>query len=71
MTKRVQFWDVFREGLGGILYLVKAISINGIKYKPGVPHNGSQWGGVDFSKLRGKDLAVEEKEDYLVVKGFY
>jgi hypothetical protein len=70
--KRVSFWDIFREGSGGILRLVKTISVNGIKYIPGEPHNGNQWGGVDFFKLRGKDLAVDIKEeDHWIVKGFF
>jgi hypothetical protein len=68
--KRVSFWDVFRSEQGG-LRLLRAISVNGLDYAPGLSHKGNWWGGVDFMRIQGRDLAVKAGPGPWEIKGYY
>jgi hypothetical protein len=70
---RVSFYQVFLEN-GCALGLLRPVSINGLFYSPlsnPLSDKRVQWGGVDFTKLRGRDLAIEATDSFWEIKGFY
>jgi hypothetical protein len=69
---RKSFWDIFRENPDGSLTPTKAISVNGISFGTQATFGpGVSISGLDFHLFRNLDVAVEEKDGTLVLKGFY
>ncbi len=69
---RKKFWEIFRENHDGSLAPIKTISVNGVSFDPQVSFGpGVQFGGVNFHLYKNLDVAVEEREGVLVIKGIY
>jgi len=69
---RYKFLDIFQENPDGSLSPKRAININGITFDRGVSFSpGVSFGGVDFHRFKYLDVAAEEQNGVLVVKGFY
>jgi len=72
MNSRYKFSEIFQENPDGSISPKKAISVNGVTFAVGVSFGpGITFGGVNFHDYKYLDIAVEEKEDILLVKGFY
>jgi hypothetical protein len=69
---RHKFSDIFQENLDGSLKLRVRISVNGIEFDSGIisPIETSL-GGVNFYLYRNLDIATEEQDGILIIKGFY
>ena len=71
-TQKYKFDDLFKKKPNGSFILKKAININGIKFKPGLPfYSGITFGGVDFSQFTDNDIAADDYDNCLEIKGFY
>ena len=71
-VKRYSFWDVFQLLPDGSLMPKRQIHVNGITFGPGVGFGrGVSFGGIDFTQYLGKDIAAEEKDNILIIKGLY
>ena len=69
---RYKFFDIFQENPDGSLSPKRAINVNGISFGPGVSFGqGVSFGGVDFHRFKYSDIAAEEQNGVLVIKGFY
>ncbi len=69
---RKRFWEIFRENPDGSLTPMKTISVNGVLFGSQVSFGpGVQFAGMNFHNYKNLDMAVEEKDDALVIKGFY
>lgn len=72
MLRRYKFLDVFQENPDGSLTPRMRINVNGIEFGPGVSFgSGVVFGGVNFHQYKYLDIAAEEQNGVLVVKGFY
>lgn len=70
--KRYKFLDVFQENPDGSISPKRMINVNGITFGPGVSFGqGVSFGGVDFYQYKYLDIAAEEQNGVLIVKGFY
>jgi hypothetical protein len=66
------FTDIFTENHDGSLSPKRTIIVNGVTSSPGITFNpGVSFGGIDFHKYKYMNIAAEEKDGILVVKGFY
>ena len=66
------FSEVFTENRDGSLSPKRTIIVNGVISSPGITFiSGVSFGGIDFHKYKYMDIAAEEKDGKLVVKGFY
>ncbi len=69
---RYKFLDIFQENSDGSLSPKRVISINGITFSPGVSFSqGVSFGGIDFHRFKYFDIAAEDQNGVLVIKGFY
>ncbi|MFA4845039.1 MAG: hypothetical protein WC654_00570 [Patescibacteria group bacterium] len=69
---RKKFWEIFRENSNGSLTPLRTISVNGVTFNSQVSFGpGVEFAGMNFHRYRNLDIAVEEKDDALVIKGFY
>lgn len=69
---RYKFLDIFRENPNGSLSPKRTISVNGITFGSGVAFSpGVAFGGVDFHRFKYLDIAAEEQDGVLVIKGFF
>ncbi|MBI5793942.1 hypothetical protein HZA87_02540 [Candidatus Uhrbacteria bacterium] len=69
---RKKFWEIFKENPNGSLTPLKTISVNGVEFNSQVSFGpGVNFGGVNFHLFKNLDIAVEEKDHALVIKGFY
>jgi len=67
-----RFYEVFRMNSDQSLSPLRTINVNGVIFGPGVAFGpGVNVGGVDFYKFLGFDIAAEEEEGILIIKGFY
>ncbi|MFZ2205227.1 MAG: hypothetical protein WAV23_01405 [Minisyncoccia bacterium] len=72
MEKRYNFLDIFTENSDGSLTPKRQIFVNGISFGPGVVfQKGVAFGGIDFHLYKYWDIAVDEKDGVLNIKGFY
>lgn len=72
MLHRIPFYSVFSKNPDGSLTPKRVINVNGITFGPGVAFGkGVNFGGVDFFQYEKFDIAAEEVESVLVIKGFY
>lgn len=72
MIKRYRFPDIFEEKADGSLTPKKVIEVNGVTFGTGVSFgSGVSFGGVNFHEYKFFDIAAEEKNGILVIKGFY
>jgi hypothetical protein len=72
MPKKFNFFDVFQRNPDGSMTPLRVINVNGITFGPGVVFGpGVNFGGVDFFKYQNHDIAAEEENGILVIKGFY
>lgn len=70
--KRYRFVDIFQENPDGTLTPRKTINVNGMVFSPGVSFGpGVAFGGVNFHEYKNLDIAAEEEEGVLIIKGFY
>jgi len=70
--RRYNFWDIFQLLPNGALTPKRQIHVNGITFGPGVSFgSGVSFGGVDFKQYQGKDIAAEEQNGILIIKGIY
>ncbi len=70
--KRYKFFDIFQKNPDGALSPKRTISVNGIIFNPGVSFSpGVSFGGVDFHRFKYLDIAAEEQNSIVVIKGFY
>jgi len=66
------FTDIFNENRDGSLSPKRIIIVNGVTSSPGITFSpGVSFGGIDFHKYKYMNIAAEEKDGILVVKGFY
>jgi len=69
---RYKFLDIFKENPDGSLSPKHVININGVTFGPGVAFTpGVAFGGVDFHRFKYLDIAAEEQNGTLVIKGFF
>ncbi|MCK5247432.1 hypothetical protein KAR02_11060 [Candidatus Bipolaricaulota bacterium] len=69
---RYTFDTIFQDNPDGSLVPKRVISVNNITIGPGVAFgHGVSFGGVDLTKYRNFDIAAEEENGVLVIKGFY
>jgi len=72
MPRRFAFLDVFQRNPDGSLTPRRIINVNGITFGPGVAFGrGVSFGGVDFFNFQNYDIAADEENGVLVIKGFY
>lgn len=70
--QRIPFYKVFTKKPDGSLTPIRVISVNGITIGPGVAFGkGVNFGGVDFFLYEQFDIAAEEVNGTLIIKGFY
>jgi len=70
--KQYHFKDIFKENPNGSLTLRKAISVNGVSFDPETSFDAdTALGGVDFHQYKYLNIAAEEKNGELTIKGFY
>ena len=70
--QRYKFLDIFQENTDSSLTPKRQIHINGISFGPGVNfQKGVAFGGIDFHLYKYWDIAGEEKDGVLDIKGFY
>jgi hypothetical protein len=69
---RYKFLDIFVENPDGSLGLRARINVNGIEFGPGVSFRpGVSFGGIDFFQYRNLDIAADEQNGVLIIRGFY
>lgn len=72
MTRRYKFLDIFQENLNGSLSPRVRINVNGIEFGPGIVFGtGVTFGGINFHQYKYWDIAAEEQNGVLIIKGFY
>ena len=72
MVKRYNFWDIFSKNQDGTLTPKKVINVNGIVFGQGISFsNGVAFGGINFFQYQNQDIAAEELDGVLIIKGFY
>lgn len=72
MLLRLRFYDVFNKNADGSLTPKRVINVNGITFGPGVSFGpGVNFGGVNFFQYEMYDIAAEESNGVLIIKGFY
>ena len=70
--KRYKFLEIFQENPNGSLTPRRVINVNGITFSPGVTFgSGVAFGGVNFHQYKYFDIAAEEQNGVLLIKGFY
>lgn len=71
-TRRFTFFDIFQKNSDGSLTPRRTININGVTFGPGVAFGaGVSFGGIDFFKFLHHDIAADDENGVLVIKGFY
>ena len=69
---RIPFHQVFKENEDGTLTPLRAIHVNGVTFGQGVSFGkGVSIGGVNFFDYKGLDIAAEEQNGVLSIKGFF
>lgn len=72
VLKRYRFMDVFKKNPDGSLTPKTPVNINGITFGPGVSFNqGVVFGGVNLFDYQIYDIAAQEENGVLIIKGFY
>ena len=70
--RQYPFSDVFQENADGSLNPKRTISISGVTLGPEVKFGpGMVVGGIDFHKYKYRPVAAEERDNTLVIRGFY
>lgn len=69
--QRYRFLEIFRENLDGSLTNIKPINVNGATFNNCTFGAGVSFGGVNFHLYKYLDIAAEERNGILVIKGFY
>lgn len=70
--ERFSFYEIFRRNPDGTLTPKRTINVNNITFGQGVSFGpGVSLGGVDFFDYLGYDIAAEEENSVLVIRGFY
>jgi hypothetical protein len=69
---RYRFDAIFLTNPDGSLSPRRVIRVNNVTIGPGVSFgHGVSFGGVDFTAYRNFDIAAEDTDGVLVIKGFY
>lgn len=69
---RYKFLDIFQENPDRSLSPKRTINVNGITFGSGVDFTaGVAFGGVDFHRFKYLDIAGEERDGVLIIKGFF
>jgi|GEM_PF-1508716 len=69
---RYKFSELFQKNANGSLMPKRVIQVNGITFGPGVSFGqGVDFGGVNLFQYQLNDVAVEENNGVLTIKGFY
>jgi len=72
MPGKYSFSDVFQRNNDGSLTPRRIINVNGITFGPGVLFGpGVSFGGVDFFRFQDHDIAADEENGILIIRGFY
>lgn len=72
MINRYKFSEIFKKNFDGSLSPIKTISVNGIVFGQGISFsNGVSFGGVNFFLYQNNDIAAEEENGILQIRGFY
>ena len=70
--QKFSFYEIFQVKPDGSLTPRRTISVNNITFGRGISFGpGVSFGGVDFFEYMEYDIAAEEKDNVLVIKGFY
>jgi hypothetical protein len=70
--QRLSFWDVFEKKSGDRLMPKRIINVNGVILGPGVTFSkGVDIAGVDFFNYDHLDIAGEQDDNVLVIRGFF
>lgn len=70
--KRYKFLEIFQENPDGSLSPRRVINVNGITFSPGVSFGqGVSFGGIDFHRFKYLDIAAEEQNGILIIRGFF
>lgn len=69
---RYRFLEIFQENSDGSLAPQRIINVNGVILNQGVAFRpGVVFGGIDFHQYKYSDIAGEEQNGILIIKGFY
>jgi hypothetical protein len=69
---KFNFFQIFQQNPDGSLSPTRVININGVTFGPGVAFNkGVLFGGVNLYDFFGLDVAAEEDNGILIIKGFF
>lgn len=72
MIRRFRFSEVFQQNPDGYLSPIRQVEVNGITFGPDVSFGpGASFGGVDFHNYKYSDIAAEEINGVLHIRGFY
>jgi hypothetical protein len=72
MVKKYNFWEIFSKNHDGTLTPKRIINVNGITFGQGISFSsGVAFGGIDFFQYQNKDIAAEDLNGVLIIKGFY
>ncbi len=70
--QRYKFLEIFQENTDGSLTPKRQIHVNGITFGPGVNfQKGVAFGGIDFHLYKYWDIAAEDQNGVLTIKGFF
>lgn len=72
MQQRINFFQIFRVNIDGSIEPLRVVKIGGVQMGPGVRFGkGVSFSGIDLAQFIGRDFAVEEQLDVLVIKGIF
>jgi hypothetical protein len=72
MIQKHKFFDIFRQNPDGSLTPKKVIQVGAVTFGPGIYFGrGVNFGGIDFFQYLNNEVATEEKDGILIIKGFY
>ncbi len=72
MPRKYSFFEVFGKNADGSLTPRRVINVNGITFGPGVVFGpGVSFGGVDFFQFQNHDIAADEDNGVLIIRGFF
>lgn len=71
-VNKYNFWDIFQDNSDGSLSLKQRLNVNGTILEVGsTVRSGTPVGGIDFTIYRNFDVAAEDVDDTLNIKGFF
>ena len=70
--KKYRFLEIFKEEPDGSLTTIRKIKVNGVIFNIDTSFTNTICiGGINFHMFKHLDIAVEEMDNLLIIKGFY